>query len=325
MTTSETQLRKATAVMFAAALIALLVMPCAVGFELGSEPHDSSVPAELTYSTQERRRICEEVWRKVGLWYSYFDNKGIDWESIRPRYLDLAAGARSDREFFACITGLLRELRDGHSYIYEYPKPIPGMGKRGTPRVRVVEAEGRPVVAEVVPGSDAEAKKVVPGLEILSVDGQPADERIRSVTPLITASTTWYAWSAAVTAILNGDLDEAVQVEFRRPDGTVFGVSLARESFERRSEAISAQILSGGIGLLRLPSFSTSNPGLKSGDALVREFDDALEQLRATKAIIIDMRGNGGGDDAVAVHGACGSSHRRVRRQQRRAFRCRNV
>ena len=300
MITSQTQLRRATAGMLAAALIALLVMPCAVGSELGSETHESSAPAELTYSTQERRRICEEVWRKVGLWYSYFDDKGIDWESVKPRYLDLAAGARSDREFFACITGLLRELRDGHSYVYEYPKPIPGMGNRGTPRARVVEAEGRPVVAEVTPGSDAEARKLVPGMEIVSVDGQPAEERIRSLIPLVTASTTWYARSAAVTAILNGDLDEAVRVELRRPEGTVFSVSLAREPLERRSEAIGAQVLSGGIGLLRLPSFSASNMGLKSGDALVREFDDALEQLRATKAIIIDMRGNGGGDDAVA-------------------------
>ena len=300
MITSETQLRKATALMLAAVFIVLLAAPRILCFEMGSETHESSAPAELTYSTQERRRICEEVWRKVGLWYSYFDDKGIDWASVKLRYLDLAAGARSDREFFSCITNLLRELHDGHSYVYEYPKPVPGMGKRGTPGVRVVEAEGRPVVAEVTPGSDAEARKVVPGLEIVSVDGQSAEERIRSVIPVITASTTWYARSAAVTAILSGDLDEAVRVELRRPEGTVFSVSLAREPFERRSEAISAQILSGGIGLLRLPSFSASNMGLKSGDALVKAFDDALAELKDTRALIIDMRGNGGGDDSVA-------------------------
>lgn len=295
-----TQLRTAIAVILAAALIALLAIPCAAGFGPSSETHDSSVSAELTYSAQERRRICEEVWRKIGLWYSYFDDKGIDWQSVKPRYLELAAGSRTDREFFACITGLLRELHDGHSYVYEYPKPIPGAGSRGTPRMRVVEADGKPIVAQVAPGSDAEAKGVVAGLEIMSVDGQPAEDRIRSLIPLVTASTSWYARSAAAAAILNGGLDQAVRVELRRPDGASFGVSLAREPFERRPEAITAQVLNGGIGLLRLPSFSASNLGLKSGDALVRAFDDALEQLRATKAIIIDMRGNGGGDDSVA-------------------------
>lgn len=298
--TGAKQLRTATAVMITVALIALLAVPCAVGFELGSETHDSDVSAELTYSVQERRRICEEVWRKIGLWYSYFDDKGIDWEAVKSRYLDLAAWARNDRDFFACITSLLRELHDGHSYVYEYPKPVPGMGNRGTPRVLVVEAEGRPVVAEVTLGCDADVKGVVPGLEITSVDGQPAEERIHSLIPLVTASTPWHARSAAVAAILDGDLDQAVQVGLRRPDGTVFGVSLAREPFERRPEAITTQVLDEGIGLLRLPSFSASNLGLKSGEALVRAFDDALEQLRATKAIIIDMRGNSGGDDAVA-------------------------
>ena len=103
-----------------------------------------------------------------------------------------------------------------------------------------------------------------------------------------------------MAAILDGDLDQAVQVGLRRPDGTVFGVSLAREPFERRPEAISAQVLNGGIGLLRLPSFSASNMGLKSGDALVRAFDDALAELRDTRALLIDVRGNGGGDDSVA-------------------------
>ena len=294
------QVRAGAAVTLAAVFIVMLVMPRALGSESGSETRGSGAPADLTYSIEERQRICEEVWRKVGLWYSYFDDKGIDWESVKPRYLDLAAGATSDREFFSCITGLLRELHDGHSYVYEYPKPISGAGARGTPRMRVVEADGKPIVAEVSSGSDAEAKRVVPGLEIVSVDGQPAEDRIRSLIPLVTASTLWYARSTAVAAILNGDLDKEVQVELRRPDGAVFGVPLAREPFERRPAAISAQVLSGGIGLLRLPSFSASNLGLKSGDALVRAFDDALEQLRAAKAIIIDMRGNGGGDDAVA-------------------------
>ncbi|HNU93553.1 MAG TPA: hypothetical protein PKM31_01845 [Bacillota bacterium] len=46
----------------------------------GEIPDDNQcdAAAELTYSAQERRRICEDVWRKVGLWYSYFDDKGID-------------------------------------------------------------------------------------------------------------------------------------------------------------------------------------------------------------------------------------------------------
>lgn len=167
--------------------------------------------------------------------------------------------------------------------------------------MRVVEAEGKPVIAQVAPGSDAETKGVLPGQVIVAVDGDAAEERISSLVPLITASAPWHARSAAVATVLDGALDQAVQVELRHPDGTMFGVSLPREPFERQVEGITVRILDGGIGLLRLPSFSASSMGLRTGDALVRAFDAALGQLKGTNALIVDMRGNGGGDDSVVV------------------------
>lgn len=253
---------------------------------------------ELTYSPEERQRICEEIWEKIGLWYSYFDDKGIDWESVRQRYLDQVAGAQSDYEFFAGMSAMVRELEDGHSYVYDYPRQVPS--NRGRPRIHIVEAEGKPIVAKVASGSEAEAKGVVPGLRIVSVDGEPASERIDFLVPRVHSSTPWHRRSVAVAAMLEGDLDEPVQVELESQDGKILGLRLLREPFVAEPAAITADVLDGDIGLLTLPSFSASRLGLKSGDDLVKAFDGALEQLKETKALIIDMRGNGGGDDRVA-------------------------
>lgn len=253
---------------------------------------------ELTYSLEVRQRICREIWEKIGLWYSYFDDKGIDWESVGQRYLDKVEGVESDYEFFVSMSAMVRELEDGHSYMYDYPRQV--SSDRGKPRIHIVEAEGKPVVAKVAFGSDAEAKGVVPGLRIVAVDGEPAEKRIGSLVPRVHSSTPWHRRSVAVAAMLEGDADEPVQVELESQDGQVFSLRLLREPFAAEPAAVTAEILDGDIGLLTLPSFSASRLGLKSGDDLVKAFDEALEQLKETKALIIDVRANGGGDDRVA-------------------------
>ena len=201
--------------------------------------------ADLTYSLEERQRICEEIWHKIDLWYSYFDDKDIDWESVRQVYLDEVAEARSDYEFFASMGAMVRELQDSHSYMYDYPKPV--SINRGKPGIRIAEAEGKPVVAEVVPGSDAEGKGIVPGLEIVSVDGYPAEECISSLVPLVHLNTVACA-GVAVAAILEGDVDTMVQVELMSLDGNVLNLQLIREPFVRQTEAITARILWGTLG-----------------------------------------------------------------------------
>jgi hypothetical protein len=54
-------------------------------------------------------------------------------------------------------------------------------------------------------------------------------------------------------------------------------------------------MLPSGWGLLRLPTFSRHN-----GHNLLAEFDRALEPMRAARALILDLRGNGGGDSRLA-------------------------
>lgn len=283
----------------------LVPAECAAG-ETGQTGANAqgSIPAEkdpllttITYSLQERQEIITGIWEKIDLWYSYFDEKGIDWNKIKEKYLTEVEGVTSDWEFFQKVAAMIRELHDGHSYVYDYPKPI--SFRYGRPECEILEADGKPIVARVTPGSDAAAKGVVPGLEVVSADGIPAQERIAMIIPRVTASTPWYARRLAHLNLLHGELSKDVKVEFRRPDGSTFSAVLKRAPVSMETVRIESKVLSGDIGYIKLPSLSANRLGLKSDNAIVAEFDRALERVKNTKALIIDFRGNGGGNDAA--------------------------
>lgn len=259
---------------------------------------DDPVFTQLTFSLEERREIIGEIWEKIALWYSYFEEKDIDWDEVRVRYSDEVSRAKSDWDFYRTVSAMVRELRDGHSYVFAYPKPTPV--QVGAPRVDIIEADGRPVVLSIAPKSDADAKGVVPGLEIVSVNKTPAGDRIAALIPLVTASTPWYARRVAVASMLNGDVQDEVQVEFRRLDGSTLNLSLKREPVTLQPEGITCKVLDGDVGYMRVPHFSPARLGFKSRNDIICAFDEALERLRGTKALIVDMRGNGGGDDLAA-------------------------
>ena len=255
-----------------------------------------------SYAADERRSIATQIWEDIKLRYSYFHDKGMNWDEVGRVYIGAAEAAESDRQFFAAIAGMVRELRDGHSYVYEYPQPLGG--SHGSPAVELALIEGRPVVVGVAEGSDAEGLGVAVGMEVLRVDGMDAGQLLWELEGGVTASTPWSARAIAARALLAGPLDQDVEVELGDGGGSVLRVRLARRSGTRRKvDPIGAAVLDGNIGYIRLASFSFGVLGLGSAKEFRKAFDAAMEVVRGCRALIIDVRGNGGGDDRLA--GAC--------------------
>jgi carboxyl-terminal processing protease len=257
---------------------------------------------EASYSPEQRRSMATKVWEDIKLRYSYFEDKDLDWDGIGQKYISLAETAGSDREFYSAVVEMVRQLHDGHSYVYGYPGPLAGEA-RGTTALSVAIVDDRPTVVAVRPGSDAETLGVELGMEIAEVGGVPAQVLLERLQSAVTASTPWYARAAAAKALLNGALSQTVEVKLVDGDGRSIVVELAREQSSRSVEPIEGRLLPGGVGYIRLSSFSPGNLGLGSASEFKEAFDCALEAVRGSEVLIIDVRGNGGGDDRLA--GAC--------------------
>lgn len=244
-----------------------------------------------SYSSAERQQIFHSVIKSIERWYPYFKDKGIAWKERKQEYARQLSSVRSDEELHHLIADMLHDLHDGHTALLDYPRQVKAT-PQGMPAMRLVEANGRVLVASVEPGHQAADAGITPGMEIIQVNGQAIEMLIQHRSETITASTSRYARYLSVQYLLQGPLNEPVSIEFA--DGRIS--KLKRKSYTPviYDDAITYRRIGNKIGYLRIPHF-------REGDRLMQELTSALDSLRDTQALIIDIRGNPGGYTRVAA------------------------
>lgn len=90
---------------FPVLMVFLLTTSCKKTF-VGQEPDDS-------YSDN-----FDVLWNDFDKFYSFFELKNVDWDSLYTVYKPQAANAASEMELFDLISEMLSHLRDGHVNVY---------------------------------------------------------------------------------------------------------------------------------------------------------------------------------------------------------------
>jgi carboxyl-terminal processing protease len=222
-------------------------------------------------------------------------NRDRDWAAFAAVYQKVtsqlpASPAQRQALAAAAMTGMIASLHDNHAR-WEYPAPPPGyvpgdlgiITSPGYPLTDTAPQEALPplFVTAVEPGSPAASNGLRPGDVIVSVDGAPpfADRII----------------SAGVMNLLSSPypLPGRVSVQLHRPaTGRTWTVTLTPALYQAPPPAVSAKLLDGDIAYVQLPGFS---PGAA---AQVLSDISSLAPRAKLRGLILDLRGNGGGDPA---------------------------
>ncbi len=239
-----------------------------------------------------RRQALEVMWTTIN--ERYYDPKlnGIDWRAARARYEPLLARA-DDEEYWELLDKLAGELRDSHTRV-ESPKRAEEIRNQESHSLGLnfVEMDGRLVLTSVHPESDAWWAGARAGMAIRSIDGQDAlPYYLRLVADAREASTPWARTRGAVRKINSGAVKTKVAMVIERGDGTAIDVTMERRKFQTPA-GMTARKLPSGYGYLR---FSGFNESLR-GSVLA-----AIDELRDTPGMILDLRGNGGGSGDMAA------------------------
>jgi C-terminal processing protease CtpA/Prc len=231
--------------------------------------------------------------------YNFVDTatlEKIDWDKLYLDALPRVRATRSTEDYYRLLTELVARLKDGHTNVMPPKELSERMG--GLPLLLTRPVEGRVIVTEVLdPG--LRAKGIMPGLEVVAVDGAEVKAyAARDIAPYVSASTPQdEALRTFGSQFLRGAVGTSARVAFRDVAGKQFEQQVPRVSREARKAAMAVSpsfefsMLPGDIAYVSLNSFEDDS----AADAWLAAFDE----IAKSSALVIDVRRNGGGNSDV--------------------------
>jgi carboxyl-terminal processing protease len=244
-------------------------------------------------SRGNREEVFEEVWETIYDKYYDPDFNGVDWRAVRNRYRPLVEASRNDGEFYSLIKQMVGELRDAHT---RFHTPRERREREHllatTTGVSIFEVEGRAVVTGVDSNSDATAAGVEVGMIVIAIDGVPVEKKIADARLRVAGTSSDRATMLRVyRRILDGDPGTALTMTLLRKNSIRFDATLTRRVVSD-APTVKWRRLDSGYGYVKLSLWKSP---------IHKEFKKALEQMRETPGLVIDLRGNPGGEAGEVV------------------------
>jgi len=227
--------------------------------------------------------------------YAYLERTEKPWTTWLSRYGPAVDAATTPQAYAAVFEAALDELHDFHAEVRSRNPhrwlPVPTFADMWA------EFEsGKAVIVAVRRGSDAERAGIVAGDIVTGVGGEPLDAAIAArLTPFVDNRDP-KAREWALLSLLAGRADESRRITVAHRGGDVRTVTLPLlRQFDRSPGPLSATSIGADVGVIR---FNNS-----LGDqSTVAAFDAALDRLRATRGLVLDLRDvPSGGDSSVAL------------------------
>jgi len=246
----------------------------------------STVTARLT--PKDRLEIFSDTWATINEKYYDPSFNGVNWRAVREHYRPAAEAARTDDDFYTVMKKMVGELRDAHT---RFATPRERMEREQlkaiTAGVSISEVEGKPVVVSVEANSEAARMGVELGMIVLAIDGKPVDEKLAEAQSRVAGTSTERAVKLRIyRQLVEGDPGTPLRLTLARADGSPLDVSLTRRIVSDVAQVTSRRLPSG-MGYIRLTL--GKSPAHK-------EFKRARENLKDAQGIIVDLRGNPGGE-----------------------------
>lgn len=266
-------------------------------------------------SVAERVHGLSLIWREASYNFAFFDRApNLDWSASFREYIERVASAEDLFDYYDLLLRFTALLQDGHTAI------IPPMSLHRSldrPKLMLRNVGNAPIVANA---SQTIGQRVPIGSELLEIDGVAAEEYLSTwVLPVVCETTQHRRLDHAVARLLLGRQGTKVHCRFHTPNGNAVGIEFLRnrrmdpepwlrpvgapdrwefmyldEWFygDAPCSAFEFRMLEGHVAYVALNSFMDPT--------IVEQFEDALPAIAGSSGLVLDLRKNHGGSDAIA-------------------------
>jgi carboxyl-terminal processing protease len=306
------RLRLLAAVLALAALAGCASLPARpAGGMVSDLPEDT--PAVLqeglssAFDTEAKRVDAQlRAWRIVA--ERYYDPRlnGVDWTAIRDKYRPRVAASQSDAQLYLALKAMVRELKDSHTRVVT---PRESADHRRFAAMASGAAlsviDDQLVIVDVDPDSPAARAGLQRGDVVLAIDSHRFDEAFLAgarhlpltgdditspeAQPSRSDEAARFAQLRAVRRVLQRAPDEPPRAQrlLIGRAGAVTTEVVVRPEPLVRPPTVKVSVRPSGVAVLKINRFSVRNRG---------DIARALQSLDGSRALILDLRGNGGGD-----------------------------
>ncbi|ULQ58237.1 S41 family peptidase [Flavihumibacter rivuli] len=238
--------------------------------------------------TEEKIAGLSKVWAEAKYGFANFDLiPYLNWDSAYQAFIPKVLSTKSILDYYKVLKQFNQLLRDGHSRVIE-PLAYFIENNHGVPmRFKWIDQKA------VLSWSDLPYQPKGPkiGWALEMIDGIPIQQYIReNISPYLHFSTTQDSISRIYSyELLKGRKNSVVSLTFSDEKGNLMEYKFNRSRF-KEGKLLEFQKLPGDIGWVKLNSFD--NP------AIVGQFDSIFNQVKTCRALVIDIRSNGGGNSS---------------------------
>ncbi|MFM9108964.1 MAG: S41 family peptidase [Chloroflexota bacterium] len=251
---------------------------------------------------------------ELELRYPFTEFKGIDWDALSAKHRPVIAAAEQADDpaaYHEALFAFAAELGDGHVSV-DPPERLIVERIGGGTGLAVGRTDDGAIVVRCVAGVGSAGKSgILPGAEIIRWDGKPAAEALEAIAPLFGESTEDGALRQRLMLFPRTALGKRVEVVYRNPGGDEATTTLkgakeigsvtdpcANGQDQGFEMPVTATILPGGIGYIKVTSFS------EDFSLMTHAWDWAIREFRAKEvsAVVVDLRDNGGGLTRIPLY-----------------------
>jgi len=257
---------------------------------------------ENTLSDVEKILGLSICWAEAKYNFVYFDRITFDWDSLYKATIPLVLATKNYFEYYRELIRFVARLQDGHTYVWWDEDRQDYWNNWAHIPVSTRLIDGKMIVTGVHCIELEQVEGVKIGIEVVKINGIDVHEYVSTyVKPYIFSSTEQYLnFIAYGMNAMRGKITEPVRLTFKDENNRVFESNINRILSDEpdflsdilllysESKIFDFSVLENNIGMLKINGFWQEN--------FTSYFDAIYEKILDTDALIIDIRGNPGGN-----------------------------